>query len=186
MSRLREAMDAVRANPKNAGAWVTLGEQLGAAGQIEKATQSFQRALQLDPTNSAAQRGLAQILLADTGGNSGASTPPPSAPMPRATAQNLPALPPAPTARRESPSPRPTRIEPEPISAPRSAITREEASAPRRTTSRPNAGAAMEMRTPPPQAIKPTQGRMMAGILFLVLVPLLCLCALVFALAQWI
>lgn len=193
MSRLREAMDAVRANPKNAGAWVILGELLGADGQTEKATQSFQRALQLDPTNITAQRGLAQILLADKGGNAGAGglgtgrlTPPPTNPStPRATAQSMPALPPHSAPSRNAsppPSPRPTREAPAP---PRSPISREEA-APRRPAPRPNAGAAVEMRTPPPQAIKPSQGRMMAGMAFLVLIPLLCLCALVFALAQLI
>jgi hypothetical protein len=194
MSRLREAMDAVRSNPKNAGAWVILGELLGADGQTEKATQSFQRALQLDPTNITAQRGLAQILLADKGGNAGAGglgtgrlTPPPTNPStPRATAQSMPALPPhsAPSHDASPPrAPRPTREAP--VTPSRPPISREEA-APRRTAPRPNAGAAVEMRTPPAQAIKPSQGRMMLGIGFLIAIPLLCLCALVFALAQLI
>lgn len=178
MSRLREAMDAVRANPKNAAAWVALGDQLGADGQIEKATQSYQRALQLDPTNATAQRGLAQILLAGNNAIGAERNAPPVAPTPRPTAQSMAALPPAPTPTR------PARPDPT-ISAPRPAISREEA-APRRPNPRSQGGSALEMRTPPPQAIKPSQGRMMAGILVLLLIPLLCLCALVFTLAQWL
>lgn len=184
MSRLREAMDAVRANPKNAGAWVTLGEQLVAEGQLEKGTQSFQRALQLDPTNASAQRGLAQILLAGgfpPPGGGGATMVPPSAPTPRPTAQSIPALPPK-SAPREAPS---SRVNPEPISAPRPAITREDTGS-RRSMSRANGGVAMEMRNPPLQAIKPSRERMMMGIIFLIAVPLLCICALIFAVAQMI
>ena len=187
MSRLREAMDAVRANPKNAGAWVILGELLGADGQTEKATQSFQRALQIDPTNITSQRGLAHISLADKGGNaeepglcSGRLThSPDNPPTPPHTAPErpLPARPASATA-----TARPARETPAPS---RTAISREEA-APRRPASRPNAGAAVEMRTPPPQPIKPSQGRMMMGMGFLIAIPLLCLCALVFALAQLI
>jgi tetratricopeptide (TPR) repeat protein len=189
MSRLREAMDAVRTNPKNAGMWVTLGEILLAERQLEKATQSFQRALQLEPTNAAAQRGLAQILLADPGGPPpGRSTPPetrtPSAPRP--TAQSFQALPPTPAQRQTPPPAR--------ESAPRTARPPVETSVPvsreapamNRPLPRSQAGSAMEMRTPPPPPIKPTQGRMMAGILTLVLIPVLCLCALIFGLAQLI
>lgn len=189
MSRLREAMNAVRAHPKNAGLWVGLGELLLAEQQMEKATQSFQRALQLDPTNAAAQRGLAQILLADQGGSpSGYTTPPESrvssGGSARPTAQSFQALPPASTSGQNPPAARdstPRTVRPPVESSP--PLPRE-APALNRPLPRSQAGAAMEMRTPLPQPIKPTQGRMMAGILTLVLIPVLCLCALVFGLAQ--
>lgn len=59
---LPEAMTAVRANPKSAVAWSELGDALVGEGQLEKARESYQRALQLDPLCTAAQVGLAATL----------------------------------------------------------------------------------------------------------------------------
>lgn len=60
---LREAMAAVRSNPRSALAWSELGDALVGEGQLEKARESYQRALQLDPLCAGAQSGLAATLV---------------------------------------------------------------------------------------------------------------------------
>jgi hypothetical protein len=173
MSRLREAMDAVRTTPKNASAWVNLGELLAADGQSEKARQSFQRALQLEPTNSTAQQGLAQILLANRGGTmtpqgnlgTGRLTPPPPS-----------------TASRTPTDPHP--VMPSRDSAPQPTITRADTVSPRPNNRPVSSGTTL--RPPLPPAVKPSQERFTMGLVVLVAVPLLCLCALIVAVAQLI
>ncbi len=64
MSRLQDAMSAVRANPNSSNVWSDLGDLLMTQGQVNKAIESYQRALQLDHQNPAAQQGLANSLAA--------------------------------------------------------------------------------------------------------------------------
>ena len=188
MSGLKEAMNAVREHPKHAGSWVALGEILLAEHQLDKATQSFQRALQLEPTNNAAQRGLAQILLA---GNGGTTSSAPTRPAP--TSPSSRSAPPT----QASPAPRPVPSQTPPRSQTQPRTERTVAAPPRTPSppamrdsqiSRPQRGVAapMELRTPPPRPRKPSQTRMMMGFMFLGLVPLLCVCLLVLALAKLI
>lgn len=66
-----EAVAAVKARPKDAGAWLQLGQVLAAEGAKEKARECFERALALNPLLNEAQQGLAAL-----------SQPPPPPPSP--------------------------------------------------------------------------------------------------------
>lgn len=190
MSGLKEAMNAVRENPKHAGSWVALGEILLAEHQLEKATQSFQRALQLEPTNSAAQRGLAQILLAGSGGASASARPTPSTGTPRPAATTPP-----PAASRPPVSQTPLRSDSR-TPPPRAQVPPRSVATPPPTPSAPlmrdteipraqrGVAAPMELRTPPPRPKLPSPGRVRLGLFFLALIPLLCICVAAFALAK--
>src|SRR5262245_941608 len=65
MSRKQEVMSAVRANPKSSKAWSDLGDVLAEEGQLEKAKEPYLRAIQLDPTNEAAQAGMLSASMAE-------------------------------------------------------------------------------------------------------------------------
>ncbi len=85
---LREAMAAVRTNPKDAMAWSALGDTLAQEKQLEKARESYQRALQLDPLCAAAQAGLAATLMQAAG--EPPAVPPVEVEPPRPTLSFLP------------------------------------------------------------------------------------------------
>lgn len=155
---VQTAMAAVRQNPKSSKAWSDLGDALLEAGQRQKAQESYQRALQLDPLNAAAQAGIANALQT---GTSTASTPP----APAATMlDSMPATPPRQGRAQvvqedmvEEPTPGPAAAKEKPARPP---ATRRE---------------------PPPWPKKPTRNRMMAGIIGALLLPLLCVCGLMWA-----
>jgi hypothetical protein len=56
-----DAIAAVRASPKNPMAWARLGTYLAEAGDAEKATECFVRALRIDGSCAEAQSGLAAL-----------------------------------------------------------------------------------------------------------------------------
>jgi tetratricopeptide (TPR) repeat protein len=56
-----DAIAAVRANPKNPDAWARLGTFLAEAGDADKATECFMRALRIDGTCTEAKSGLAAL-----------------------------------------------------------------------------------------------------------------------------
>jgi cytochrome c-type biogenesis protein CcmH/NrfG len=49
--RITAAQQAVQANPKNAGAWIKLGDAYYDAGSWQNAAASYQKGLELDPNN---------------------------------------------------------------------------------------------------------------------------------------
>ncbi|MBA3534329.1 MAG: tetratricopeptide repeat protein [Ardenticatenales bacterium] len=51
----------VRANPRNPGVWLTLGDDLLKAGERERARECYTRALRLDPNNRAPYQALAAL-----------------------------------------------------------------------------------------------------------------------------
>lgn len=176
MSRLDDAMAAVRINPKDSKAWSDLGELLVEAGQIEKAKQSFQRALQFDPTNQAAQRGLSGAFTAETPVAPPVRPTPPvperSAPSPSRPAESRTTPPPTPRPTtpeiREESSTAPRGID----TAPRPALTPQRAAA-----SSSAAGERSLFRKPPPPPQKPSQTRIMMGLAVIGVVMALCLVA---------
>lgn len=56
-----DAIAAVRANPKNPDAWARLGTFLAEAGDRDKATECFMRALRIDGSCAEAKTGLAAL-----------------------------------------------------------------------------------------------------------------------------
>lgn len=199
MSQLRDAMAAVKASPKNPAAWIALGDLLASEGQSDKATQSYQRALQLDPTNQAAQRGLAQLIIQNAGSASPAAPSTPVRPTP--PEQNRPATPsrPVPEPRRATPPSEVRRPQSPPATSQRrSAEERVSRPTPRREESiaaprtEPSAtsssvgkmASTFEMRERPARPQKPSEGRLRAGLLFIVFIPVLCICALALAVSQ--
>jgi len=57
----KAAMAAVRANPRDADAWTTLGHVMAMEGERDKARECYQRALALVPDHPAAATGLANL-----------------------------------------------------------------------------------------------------------------------------
>lgn len=189
MSRLDDAMVAVRTNPKDSKAWSNLGELLVADGQIEKGKQSFQRALQLDPTNQAAQRGLSGAFAAETPvapplAPSRPAAPPPApertTPTASRPAESRPA-PPPPAPRTPAPQSREERSTPvkSTDTAPRPALS------PQRATPTGAASERAQFRKPPPPPQKPSQTRVMMGLAVMGVIIALCLVACVALIIQF-
>lgn len=172
MSRKQQAMAAVRTNPKSSKAWADLGDALAEEGQYEKAKESYQRALQLDPANGKAQQGLAATISAALMQDG----PPPAAPE------------------AASPPPRETSTRSKTVDtpAPKAAAKESSKTAPRPAAAAPpppprgSAGmkGTITLRRPLPKTVRPSQGRLMAGVGMILALPLLCLCGFVLLLAQ--
>ena len=58
---IRAYQSAIRLQPRTAGFHAALGHAYQAAGDRNRARQAFRQALQIDPNNQAATRGLAAI-----------------------------------------------------------------------------------------------------------------------------
>lgn len=201
MSRVQEAMTIVRSHPKDAHAWVTLGEALAAEGQTGRAQESFQRALHFDPTNVAAQQGLAGLL-----GGAAKVVSSPTRPTPEPPPAPVTPPPAAPAALSEPVRPR--LSDPEPSSAARTveapARDRSLDTAPRgRATAEPtrrrvtapaddqegaSSGQATSggslLRTPPDAPVMPSSARIWAGFVAMGVVAFLCLCVVLMGLAS--
>ncbi|MBA3530720.1 MAG: tetratricopeptide repeat protein [Ardenticatenales bacterium] len=178
MSRKQEAMAAVRTNPKSSKAWSDLGDVLAAEGQLEKAKESYLRAIQLDPSNEAAQEGMFSASMAQ------AQTEPAPEPPPQRSAP-----PPTPPAARETPPPASSSKggakASDSVAAKESRERREAAARPTPTPPPASMGAGsgkstINLRKRPPHPKKPGQARIIAGIVGVLLLPTLCACSLVF------
>lgn len=183
MSRLQDAMSDVRSNPYNPNAWTNLGDLLMGDGQIEKARQSYQRALQLDHENEAAQLGLANTLTATP-----PTTVPQEAPSPpyrsseelrtRDLKADAPLWP-------QEPGEAPSEEEEELPADDFLIIDDDELLGSDTITfsgdlpeSEAIDKAAPTFRDPPPMPEKPSRGRLWLGIGILMMIPSLCLCTL--------
>lgn len=198
MNQLQKAMSAVRTNPKSSKAWSDLGQALFEQKQIEKAKQSYQRALQLDPENKAAQQGIAMTLMPSPSVFDTEAPPSSKRAAPEKVSPPLEAPPrkvePQPKAKRQSPRKAVTKSEVEPKPSAKSKLADEEniADEPislsgRRPT---NASAEKEKKIvfhdPPPPPEKPSPGRVWLGIILILLFGFLCVCGpLIFAAYQF-
>lgn len=187
MNQLQKAMSAVRINPKSSKAWSDLGDALLEQKQIEKAKQSYQRALQLDPENEAAQEGIRTTLIsaqsvskAEAPPSSKTSTPknvnPPSPPPRPAKSERQP------KAKRES-ARHVVKSEVEDKSSDKSKRADEEKIADdsisfsRGRTSNVSAEKEIVFRDPPPPPQKPSSMRQSIGLFMIFLLAFLCVCA---------
>ena len=185
MSRLRDVMDAVRTNPHNSKAWSNLGDLLMEQGQVNKAKESYQRALQLDHHNKQAQEGLANALAAAL-----PTTPPedaaPSADLSDARTRDLsePSMGSFPPASPED--------SPDPPLADGIFDLEDDIALPDTITfadTLPEGANISQVppifRDPEPQPEKPSQARLWLGVGILSLIPLFCLCSLLLLVAYF-
>lgn len=210
MNRLQEAMSAVRTNPKSSTAWSDLGHALLEEKQIEKAKQSYQRALQLDPMNEVAQEGIRMTLISK---ESVPSEPPLSAkaasPKPTAKASEAKVEPELEFESEPEPEP---KSEPKAKSQPvsRGTVPTEESEIESRFFDEEDyeeddeeqitdksirfSGVSNKLsaekekkivfRDPLPMPEKPSRTRLWMGIIFILLVGFLCVCSFIFAAYQ--
>ena len=190
MSRLRDAMSVVRANPQNSNAWSNLGDQLMVEGQVEKAKESYQRALQLDHQNEAAQQGLVNALAAAREALLPEQEIVPAEPSPPITSRSI-AEPPVPATP-------PIVDEPSPPSAeaifaasadmmPDIVDDLETSNTITFADNLPEGSGLGKVspvfRDPEPMPEKPSRGRIWVGVGILAMIPLFCLCSLLFLVA---
>lgn len=190
MNQLQKAMSAVRTNPKSSKAWSDLGDALLEQKQIEKAKQSYQRALQLDPENKAAQQGIAMTLRPAQSVSKAEA--PPSSKTPAAKKVSPPSSPPRsvkpepqPKARRDSARKAVVKSDVEDKSSDKSKLAHEEdiaddsISFSRGRTSSVSAEKekAIVFRDPPPPPQKPSSMRQSIGLFIIFLLAFLCVCA---------
>lgn len=191
MNQLQEAMSAVRTNSKSSKAWSDLGQALLEQKKLEKAKQSYQRALQLDPENEAAQQGIRMTLMPEQ-----SVTEPETPPSSKKPASEKASPPPKAPPRKVEPEPQP-KAKSKPVESRFSGEKDDEedlADEPIRfSIERPNKVSAEKEKEkaivfhdPPPPPEKPSPGRLWLGIFLMLLLPSLCLCGLFFAAYQLI
>lgn len=186
MSRLQDAMSAVRANPNSSNVWSNLGDLLMTEGQVNKAKESYQRALQLDHQNLAAQQGLANALAAAQLEAFPEEEIPPAESSPPIASRSI--------AEPAAPSVAPP-VAPEPFNSPEEMLFAASAEM------MPDIDDDLEtsntitfadnlpegsglgkvspvFRDPEPMPEKPSRGRVWAGVAILAMIPLFCLCSL--------
>ena len=184
MSRLQDAMSAVRANPNSSNVWSNLGDILITEGQVNKAKESYQRALQLDHQNLAAQQGLANALAAaqqDTFPEE--EIPPAESPPPITRSLEEPPSPPIPSV-----TMKPTSSPQEVVFAASSDMmpdidddleTSKTITFADNLPEGPGLGKVSPIfRDPEPWPEKPSRGRIWVGVGILGMIPLFCLCSL--------
>lgn len=179
MSRLRDAMSAVRANPNSSNVWSNLGDILMTEGQVNKAKESYQRALQLDHQNLAAQQGLANALAAAQLDAFPEEEIPPAESSPPIASRSIGEPP----------------VAPEPFNPPEDVVfaasaemmpdidddleTSNTITFADNLPDGPGLGKVSPVfRDPEPMPEKPSRGRVWVGVAILALIPLFCLCSL--------
>ena len=184
MSRLQDAMSAVRANPNSSNVWSNLGDILMTEGQVNKAKESYQRALQLDHQNLAAQQGLANALAAaQLEAFPEEEIPPAESPPPITRSLDEPPTPPVPVVTM-TPVPSPDEV----VFAASSDMmpdidddleTSKTITFADNLPEGPGLGKVSPVfRDPEPLPEKPSRGRVWVGVGILATIPLFCLCSL--------